>query len=231
VITAALVTALLVTACTSPATVQSAPADAGEPVTERVVAGSLHGRTGARLVVRDAASRVELRLADMPGLLYRISTPIDSGLAPSVTGGAGLVRLRLRRTGDAGPNTVTILLSRRVLWDLRLPSGAGEQRLNLTGGRVARIDLGSSGLVDVTLPRPVGTVPVRLTGSVGDVTVTGYGPMRIALREGARQVRTPWADARGSEPGTVLMQPGYRATADRYAVYARTGLGRLTVIQ
>jgi hypothetical protein len=227
---AALVTALLVTACTAPATVQSGPPDAGRPADGRVLAGSLHGRSGAYLIVRGAASRVEVRLAEIPGLLYRISTPADSGLAPRVTGGDGMVRLGLLPTGGAGPDTVTILLSRRVRWDIRLPSGAGEQRLDLADGKVARIDLGSSGLVDVTLPRPVGTVDVRLTGGVGDAVFTGYGPMRFALGQGARAIRTPWVAANGSPPGSVVVQPGWIAAADRYAVHARAGIDRLTVI-
>jgi len=226
---AALLTALLITACTPAATLQNGPPEVGEPASERVVAGSLHGRSGAYLIVRDAASVVEVRLVEIPGLLYRISTPKDSGLAPRVTGGDGRVRLGLWRTGDGGPNTVLILLSRRVRWDIRLPSGAGEQRLDLTDGKVARIDLGSSGLVDVTLPRPVGTVEVRLTGGVGDVTFTGYGPLRFVLREGARSIRTPWVTSGAAPPDTVLRQPGWTSTPDRYAVFVRTGLGRLTV--
>jgi hypothetical protein len=226
---ALLLTALLVTGCTPATTVQSGPPDAGDRTTERVVAGSLHARTGAYLTVRGAASRVEVRLADLPGLLYRISTPIDSALAPRVTGGVGRVRLGLAPTGDGGPATVRILLNRHVRWDIRMPSGAGEQHLDLTGGSVARIDLGTSGLVDVALPRPVGTVPVRLTGGVGDAVFTGPGPMRLSLRKGARFVRTPWAGANGSPPGTVLEQPGWAAASNRYTVFAGTGLNRLTV--
>src|SRR3954452_10104160 len=53
---------------------------------DHVAAGPLHGRTGASLTVRDAAARVEIRLTDLSGLLYRITTPPTSGLAPQVTG-------------------------------------------------------------------------------------------------------------------------------------------------
>jgi hypothetical protein len=123
-----------------------------------------------------------------------------------------------------------IVLSRRVRWDIRLPSGAGEQRLDLTGGKVARIHLGSSGLVELTLPRPAGTVQVRLTGGVGDVTLAGYGPVRFALREGVGRIRTPWAAADGAPPGTVLLQPGWVTAPDRYAMDARSSVGRLTVL-
>src|SRR4051812_26892261 len=38
--------------------------------------GSLLGRTGAYLSVGDPASRVQVRMARLPGLLYRITTPV-----------------------------------------------------------------------------------------------------------------------------------------------------------
>ena len=194
-----------------------------------MVAGSLHGRTGAYLLVRDAASRVEIRLARLPGLLYRISTPADSGLAPRVTGGGGRLRLGLRPTGDDGPDTVTILLNRAVRWDIRLPAGAGEQRLDLAGGVVARVDLGASGLIDVRLPPPDGTVPVSLTGGAASATLTGPGPVRITLREGAGEVVTPWTANNGTPAGAILTAPGWQATTDRYVLDARAGVGTLTI--
>jgi hypothetical protein len=225
-----LVTTLLLTGCTPPATVQSRRRPAG-PAAEHVLAGSLHGRTGAYLLLRDAASRVEVRLADLPGLLYRVSTPADSGLAPWVTGTPGRVRIVLRPTGADGPDSVTILLNRAVRWDLRLPAGAGEQRLDLSGGRVTRIDLGASGLVDLRLPDPTGTVPVTFTGGVGSVAMAGPPavPMRIHLREGAGAVVTPWTANNGTPAGAVLLSPGWPTAPDRYAVHARGGLGTLTV--
>ena len=231
-----LITGLVMTACT-PRDTQQYPARSGPdeappvaPVApERVLAGSLHGRTGAYLLVPDAASRVEVRLARLPGLLYRISTPADSGLAPRVTGRPGLVRLRLRPTGDDGPDTVTILLNRAVRWDIRLPAGAGEQRLDLAAGQVARVDLGASGLVDISLPPPEGTVPVSLTGGVGAATVAGAGPMRVILREGAGAVSSPWRSKNGSPAGAVLTAPGWAAAADRYTLDVRAGAGTLTV--
>jgi hypothetical protein len=198
---------------------------------ERVVAGSLHGRTGAYLLVRDAASRVDVRLAALPGLLYRISTPADSGLAPRVTGVDGRIRLRLQATGDDGPDTVTILLNRSVRWDIRLPAGGGEQRLQLTEGSVTRLDLGSSGLLDIALPRPAGTVPVTLRGGVGSVSVLAPrdAPVRFRLFGGAGSVDTPWTASNGTPVGGVLADPRWPAVTDRYAVYARGGVGSLTL--
>src|SRR5688572_3819041 len=138
---AALIVVLSGAGCGPETTLGARQMPAGDGPQEHVLAGALHGRTGAFLIVRDAASRVEVRLADLPGLLYRISTPADSGLAPWVTGTQGRVRIVLRPTGADGPDTVTILLNRAVRWDIRLPAGAGEQRLDLAAGRVTRIDL------------------------------------------------------------------------------------------
>ncbi|HEU4348951.1 MAG TPA: hypothetical protein VFR35_14330 [Actinoplanes sp.] len=224
----ALLIPLLVTACEPAATI---PPDLGAQGAGRVVAGSLHGRTGGFLIVRDAASRVDVRLADLPGLLYRISTPAGSGLAPRVTGGDGRVRVRLSPTGDDGPDTVTILLNRAVLWDIRLPAGAGEQRLYLGRGSVARLDLGSSGLLDVELPQPEGTVPVTLRGGAGTVSVVAPrdAPVRFRLLGGAGSVDTPWVASNGALVGAVLADPRWPAVADRYAVYARAGVGSLTL--
>ena len=177
-----------------------------------MVAGSLHGRTGAYLIVRDAASRVEVRLAELPGLLYRISTPADSGLAPRVTGGAGRVRLGLRPTGDDGPDTVTILLNRAVRWDIRLPAGAGEQRLDLAGGSVARVDLGSSGLLDIAAAAAARHRAGHLArwGGYRHRRAPRDAPVRFRLWEGARLGGyAVGGEQRVPSPGAVLADPAW----------------------
>jgi hypothetical protein len=195
------------------------------------VTGPLHGRSAAYLIVWNAASRVEVRVADLPGLLYRVGTPADSGLAPLVTGSAGRVRVRLRPTGADGPDKVTILLNQAVRWDIRLPAGAGEQHLDLSRGRIARLELGAAGLIDLHLPQPAGTVPVTLTDGAGsvEIAVPGTTPVRIRLRGGAGAVTTPWASSNGTPRGAVLTPPGWAESNDRYAVDARADVGALTL--
>jgi hypothetical protein len=193
--------------------------------------GSLHGRTGGYLTVLDAASRVEVFVADLPGLLYRVSTPADSGLAPHVTGPAGFVRLGLRPTGADGADNVTIVLNRAVRWDIRLPAGAGEQHLDLAQGRIARLELGAAGLIDLRLPHPAGTVPVTLTDGAGSVEIAAppATPVRVRLRGGAGTVSTSSASSAGPPRGAVLTPPGWTASSDRYTVDARASLGALTL--
>jgi hypothetical protein len=198
---------LLTAACTvagkphPPATV---PAPA-QVVRAQMLAGPLHARTGAYLTVGDAASTVQVRLADLPGLLYRVATPADGGLSARVTGPAGRVHVGLRANGDLGPQAVTIVLNRAVRWDIGLPAGAGEAHLDLRRGRVARVDVGASGLAELMLPQPRGTVPITLTDAVGSLRLTAPKGTPVRLRDGAR------------------------TEANRYLIIARAGVGDLTV--
>jgi len=205
---------------------------AGDDPQEHVLAGALHGRAGAFLIVRDSASRVEVRLADLPGLLYRISTPADSGLAPAVTGTPGRVRLGLRPTGADGPDAVEILLNRAVRWDIRLPAGAGEQHLDLAAGRLSRLELGAgTGLVSLRLPAPRGTVPIIVAGGVGEVALaTPPGtPLRLRLRGGAGLVAVPWTGRTRAPAGAVMSTTGWRDAPDRYTVNVAAEVGSVTV--
>ncbi|WP_328460240.1 hypothetical protein OHA21_29285 [Actinoplanes sp. NBC_00393] len=196
---------------------------------DRVVAGPLGDRNRASFTLGDAASRVRVQLATLPGLLYRISTAPDSGVAPVVRRQGGRVVVRLRETGWDGPNEVRVVLNRDVRWGIRLPAGAGEQQLHLRNGRISRVDLGASGLAELWLPDPVGTVPVRFLGGTGTALLTAEtaAPFRIRFDEGAGSVRTPWSANNGTAAGTVLRERGFARAPDRYLIRAERGLGRL----
>jgi hypothetical protein len=187
---------------------------AADGAQDHVLAGALHGRKVAFLIVRDAASRVEVRLA------------------PAVTGPPGRVRLGLRSTGADGPDTVEILLNRTVRWDIRLPAGAGEQHLDLAAGRLSRLELGSgTGLVSMRLPAPRGTVPIIVAGGVGEVAVAipPGTPLRLHLRGGAGLVAVPWAGRTRASTGAVFAPATWREAADRYTVSVASEVGSVTV--
>jgi hypothetical protein len=201
------------------------------PGAEHVAVGALGGRTGAYLTVRDAASRVRVVLATLPGLLYRISTPAGSGLAPRVTVRDGRIEAALLPTGRDGPDEVRIVLNREVRWQLRLPAGAGEQELDLRRGRVSRVEVGASGLLEMRLAPPVGTVPLTFTAGIGTAVLrtTPAGPLRITLAQGAGSAATPWRAPGPLPAGAILTAPGWPDAADRYAVRAVAGIGALIV--
>ncbi|GAB2616242.1 hypothetical protein Aab01nite_28970 [Paractinoplanes abujensis] len=200
-------------------------------ITENVVAGPLLGRTGAVLVVSEAASRVRVVFANLPGVLYRITTPAGAGLTPRVTRRAGQVRVSLQPSGGHGPDELTIVLNRGVVWDLRLPAGAGEQRLDLSRGRVSRLSVGASGLIEVRLPQPYGTVPLVVTGGVGTLAVTAPRgvPLRLHLVRGARSALTPWTADEEIPPATTFAPAVWPTARDRYSLRTRSTVGILSL--
>ncbi|WP_306206480.1 hypothetical protein [Actinoplanes sp. RD1] len=192
--------------------------------------GPLRGRTTGELTVRDAASRIVVRLVSLPDQLYRVSTPAGSGLAPRVTARDGRVRVTLVATGADGPDVVEVLLNRAVRWDLRLPAGAGEKHLDLVAGRLRRITLGSAaGLVSLRLPRPRGSVPLVVAGPVGELSVAAPAgtAIRLRLRAGAGTVSVPWSRRTTAGPRTTLVSGP--AARPRYAIDVRPEAGAVTV--
>jgi len=229
---AALVAVLSGVGCGPPTRLGARQVAAADDPQRHELAGALHGRRGAFLILRNAASRVDVRLIDLPGLLYRISTPAGSGLAPAVTGTDRRVSLGLRPTGADGPDTVEILLNRGVRWTIRLPAGAGEQHLDLAGGRLDRLELGSgTGLVTMRLPPPRGTVPIIVAGGVGEVAVaTPPGtPLRLRLRGGAGLVAVPWTGRSRASAGALLAPASWPEAVNRYAVNVASEVGSVTV--
>jgi hypothetical protein len=196
-----------------------------------VVVAPLLGRSGAHLTVRDAASRVQVSVVALPGLLYRITTPAGSGLVPVAAVRDGHADVRFRATGGDGPDDVRIVLNRDVRWDLALPAGAGETDLDLTAGRVSRLTTGGSGLIEASLPAPTGTLPVTFGDGVGSaiVSLAAPAPARVVLTGGAGAVFTPWALRTAPPAGSTLTEPGWPAATNRYAIRFGGGLGQVTV--
>ncbi|BFU44404.1 hypothetical protein [Krasilnikovia sp. MM14-A1004] len=192
----------------------------------------LDGRTTAGLDLVDAATTVRLRTADLGGDLYRVSTPPGAGVLPRVTDDGGRVRLALDRAAGGGPAELDVALSARVRWDLRVAGGTSLSVLDLRQGRLGTVDLaGGASQVDLTLPRPDGTLTVRMTGGVSrfDVHTAARVPMRVRVGAGAGQVQLAGQAHTGVAAGALFTVDGYEAAVDRIDVDAVAGVSALTV--
>ena len=138
------------------------------------LAAFAHGDPDARLLVRNAASTITIRVGDLHGLRYAVTTA--AALVPSVALRDGTVELGWRESGRAGRDDVSIVLDRAARWDIRLPHGAGELRADLRGGRLAGLSLGVAGRADLRLPRPYGVVPIVFTDAAGTVHIDAPAP-------------------------------------------------------
>ena len=84
--------------------------------------------------------------------------------------------------------------------------------------------------MNLTLPRPAGTVQVRIAGAVEDLSLTSPSgsPVRVRVDGGVKTVSAGSRTLRDLEPGSTLTPKDWK-TANRYDVAAESRLTQLTV--
>ncbi|WP_329108786.1 hypothetical protein OG792_09115 [Micromonospora sp. NBC_01699] len=210
------------------------PAVSGEPdrPADHVASGPRNDRREATLDLVNGSDAVRVRAADLGTDLYRISTAEDARVRPSVQVDGDTVLAGLAGTGRGGPAIVTVLLSDAVRWRIRLGGGAGEEIVDLTGGRVAEVEFSAgTNRAELTLPPPTGTVRVVMSGGASQflVHLTGDAPARVRAGGGAGTVTVDGVSRSGVAGGTVITPPSWANTPDRYDIDATAGVSTLTI--
>ena len=199
---------------------------------DHVVTGDRGGLREAVFAMIKGSDVVQVRTVDLGGGLYRISTPDDAKVAPSVHVENGTVYTGLIGTDLPGPAIVTAELSNAVRWRIRLQGGAAEETVDLTGGRVDAVELTSgTNRAEVTLPAAAGTTKVSMTGGAGQLLVHlgGDAPVRVRAGSGAGSVTVDGTIHSGVAGGSVFTPPGWASAKDRYDVDASAGVAVLVV--
>jgi hypothetical protein len=197
----------------------------------KVATAPLDGRKTASFELVAATTKVTVRSADLGAELYKITSAGDSGTAPSPVLSENRVQLLLSPDGDGASGVVEVVLSSKVTWALRFVGGADEQIVNLTGGRLSSLDLaGGSRRVDLTLPAPTGTVPLRITGAIEDLSIASPAgnPVRVQVDSGAKTVAAGSRTLRDVGPGSTLTPKGWKVL-NRYDVDAAARITLLSV--
>lgn len=196
---------------------------------DKTITASLDGRTAATFELVAATTKVTVKAQDLGDDLYRITTVDDT--APSAVVSADRVQLHLNEDGTNADGQVQVLLSSKVRWALRFVGGADEQIVDLSGGRVSALEvLGGSRRLQVVLPTPTGTVPISVTGSVEDFSITApkNSPVRVKVDSGANTVAAGQRTLRNVRPGSTLTPTDWN-TPNRYDVDAAARLTLLSV--
>ena len=198
---------------------------------DKVATAPLDGRTAAGFELIAATTKVTVRTQDLGDRLFRITSAGDSGTAPNPVLSGDRVQLLLSPDGDGASGNVEVLLSAKVTWGLRFVGGTDEQVVDVTGGKVSSIDIaGGSRRVDLRLSQPTGTVPVRVTGAVDELSVLSPAdsPVRIKVDSGAKTVAAGDKTLRDVRPGSTLTPKGWKVP-NRYDVDAASRVTLLTV--
>jgi hypothetical protein len=193
------------------------------------------GRSQAALKITSGTSVLDVSVANLHGALLRASTPdgapvrpVLSGSAPIVLSLAGGGTTSARSTGYA----VTVVLSSSVVWSLDFAAGTQRTDADLRGGRVGGIAVtAGSDILNVSLPRPSGTLPFLLAGGVSQflISLPGGVPARVTVGGGASYVSMGNQQLTGIAGGTVLTPPGWDTATSRFDIDATSGFSRLTV--
>jgi hypothetical protein len=189
-------------------------------------------RTEARFELVSDVAAIRIRTAVLGDDLYRISTPADSSVLPKAEVGDAGVRLLLGLSGKQGDADVDVVLNARVRWSLRLTGGIRKGAFDLGDGKLDEVDFrGGATRLDLTLPVPDGTLPVRMSGGVNrfDVRTADGVPVRIRTRRGAGQVVLNGRTDDGVARGASFLSPGWARSADRIDLDAVAGVGTLRV--
>jgi hypothetical protein len=180
----------------------------------------------------NGADVVRVRLGDLGGDRYEVSTPDGAKVVPAVDVDGHEVIAGLHATDGGGPALVTVVLSSKVHWNVRLSGGANDESVDLTGGPGGDVDFSAgTSRAAVALPAARGTQRVVLGGGAAqfDVRLAGDAPVRVAAMGGAGSVTIDGETHSGVAGGSIWTPDGWPAATDRYDIDATSGVSTLAV--
>ena len=227
--------AVLLGACAA-LVARSIPSSSTPPPAPQGASLPADGRSSATLDVATGTLVLTIGVANLGGTLLRVSTP---GGTPRpqlrAAGGDSTVRsgknaLIYLSAKDA--SEVTVTLNAAVSWRLDLAGGTKRTVADLRGGQVAGIAVTKgSDVIDLTLPRPRGSVPIRLAAGASQflLSLPSGVPVRLTAARGAGEVSLAGRDHVHVAVGTVFTTPGWAAGAVGFDIDATAGAARVAV--
>ncbi|GGN98979.1 hypothetical protein GCM10010112_92360 [Actinoplanes lobatus] len=197
------------------ATAQPVPSDAiPAPVPLTAPLGAVKQR---RLEITGAATSLRIRTAALGESLFTVAA-LDPNVAPQLTESAdgSLLALAPGAVVTAGAEVV---LNSTVAWTLKVTDGVRELDVDARAGGLAGFALaGDVPRGALTLSKPKGTVPLTVTGTLGELIVrTQAGaPIRIRLDKGAGSATINGAARRDVKAGVTLRETGWATATGRY---------------
>ena len=185
-----------------------------------------------RLIFADGASRLTVRGASGIDELYRAHF---EGTPPKIEAKDGTVTFRRSsrfKLFDSCRHSEEVTLNAAIPWEVELRGGAAWIEADLVGLELTSFVLkgGGSDLV-LTLPKPSGAVPVRLSGGASKVSIRRLAGVeaRVNVKGGASKLifGEQSFDAVGGK--VRLQSSGYDNASDRYEIEVSGGASEITV--
>lgn len=178
------------------------------------------------------ARSVTVRTGDLGAGRYRVT--LGAGAAPvsaKVSDDGTNHRLTLVKEKETPAPPITITLNAGIRWNLELTAGNSETDVDLTGSKLASLELaGGARVFTLALPEVTGTLPVRISHGMNQLTIDTRGAaVRLSLRVGAGKVILDGRTRTGTEPGRVFTSAGRSGATGRIDIDSVEGVGTLTV--
>lgn len=190
------------------------------------------GTDAATFELVNGSDVVRVSVADLGGDLFRVATPDNAKVAPSVDVSGTDVVAALTGTGLSGPAVVNVQLSDDVRWTVRLAGGATDEAVDLTGGKGGDVDFATgTSRAAVVLPAASGTQRVVMSGGASQfaVRLAGNAPVRVAANGGAGAVTVDGETHSGVGGGSIWTPTDWPTATNRYDIDATAGVSTLTV--
>jgi hypothetical protein len=188
--------------------------------------------THGRLQFTRGAANVTLRVDYSMGDLYRARF---DGPPPEVHARDGAVTIRYPRTFhpfDWRKRTAEVTLNPAIPWQIKFHGGLSRLDADLSVLELGSFEVtgGASG-VAVTLPRPSGTVSVRVSGGASDVSIHRPEGVAARIRVGRGVSKLAFDEQRFGAIGgeTRLQTIDYDGAADRYDLEVTGGASKISI--
>lgn len=207
--------------------VQGANSEGGDHFT-----ASLGSITSGRLEFVRGATNVTIDTDCATANLYDARF---EGPEPRVQAEGGVVTITYPRTFHFSAwrkRTAEITLNGSVPWEIRVRGGVSRLDADLSRLRLSSFEIaGGTSRVELTLPKPAGTVHVRVGGVASNVTIRRPEGVAARVRVGGGASRLSLDEQRIGAIGgeTRLESPDYAATVDRYEIEVQGGANNFTV--
>ncbi|NLE23340.1 MAG: MarR family transcriptional regulator [Actinobacteria bacterium] len=200
-----------------------------EPATS---SAPLDGVTAGRLEFTKGAAQIVLR--GDPGLtdLYQASF---QGPVPGITVDGGTVTVQQRRRFrpfDWRTQSAEFALTAAVPWAISLRGGLWKLSADLSPLQITSLEVGGGASdIEITLPAPAGSVPVRISGGASKVVLRRPKgtEARAEVSGGASQLVFDGQRLGAVGGRTVLASSGFADAEDRYEIRFAGGASKVTV--
>jgi hypothetical protein len=197
--------------------------------------GALHlitGPTGhvatATLEVTSGTTAVTVSAKPLDGELFRISTPLGSGIRPLATfHGHTVVVGHASTTGGNGVRTLNIALAEGVRWTINLDGGATTETVDMAAGSLGTLNFGAGvSRASVQLPSAKGTESLVLAGGASELSIVAPPdqPAQVDAVGGASQILLDGVAHTGVAGGSVFQDPGWATAVNRYSIDLTAGV-------